>query len=136
YPDKEGNFNEIISYDKSYYLPHAGMNISFSVKKLKKNELIPKNNYTKWFDCDKIYNVISIRNQKPEDYFVFNTSGNTKKLDDYYKNNKIKRDVRKTIPLITDGNHVMWILGHRTSEAYRVTENTERVLEVSVRFEE
>ena len=30
----------------------------------------------------------------------------------------------------------MWILGHRTSEAYRVTENTERVLEVSVRFEE
>ena len=34
------------------------------------------------------------------------------------------------IPLLADGSHVMWIIGYRISEYYKVTDDTEHILQV------
>ncbi len=92
---------------------------------------IPRGNYTKWFDYDKISTVATVRTRHTGDYLILNRQGDRKSLKDYFINEKIPKDERDKIQLLTDGSHVMWIIGMRMSEYYKVTEDTVRVLEVS-----
>ena len=91
---------------------------------------IPKDAYTKWFDYDKISSVATLRTYKEGDYLTINKEMQKKSLKDYFINEKIPKDERHTILLLADGNHIMWVIGKRISEYYKVTINTKKVLEV------
>ena len=93
---------------------------------------IPENQYTKWFDYDKIIGCLSIRNRKGGDYLTMR-SGETlqhKKVKDYMITEKIPKMVRGQIPLLAEGEHVLWLVGYRISEYYKVDKNTKRILQV------
>ena len=45
---------------------------------------------------------------------------------------KIPGQMRDGIPLLADGSHIIWVIGYRISEYYKVSETTEKILEVSV----
>ena len=98
----------------------------------KKNEKIPENTYTKWFDYDTIKHTVSMRTRMAGDRISV-LAGGSKKLKDYMIDAKIPREWRDQIPLIVDGSHVMWVVGYRISEAYKVTQKTERILQIQVR---
>lgn len=89
---------------------------------------IPQNTYTKWFDYDKISNGLSLRNRAEGDYLTVNKSGGHKKLKDYYIDLKIPKSERDLIPILAIESEVVWVVGHRISESYKVTNNTTRVL--------
>ena len=91
---------------------------------------IPQKDYTKWFDYDKIKNGMCFRNPMAGDYFIMDASGNKKKLSRYYIDEKIPASERKKEIVLADGNHVMWAVPGRISNAYKVTEETKRVLVV------
>ena len=99
-------------------------------KRKKKDREIPKNQYTKWFDYDKIKNGLCFRGREPADYFITDGYGHKKKLKEYLINEKIPKAERENIPLLADGSHILWIIGYRISEYYKITEDTEYVLEV------
>lgn len=90
---------------------------------------IPKNMYTKWFDYDRIKDTLSVRNRLPGDYVTLK-GGGRKSLKSLFIDEKIPRWERDKIPLLAEGSHVLWIIGGRISEYYRVTEQTERILKV------
>jgi len=92
--------------------------------------MIPKDIYTKWFDYDKISSVATVRNRREGDYLVINSSMQTKSLKEYLINEKVPKDERDKFLLLADKDHIMWIIGMRISEYYKVTEDTKRVLEV------
>lgn len=96
----------------------------------KKYVKIPKNLYTKWFDYDKIENRLLFRTRKAGDYFALDSEGHRQKLKDYWINEKVPRPERDQIMLLADGSHILWAIGYRVSEHYKVTEHTETVLEV------
>ncbi len=96
----------------------------------KKYVKIPKNQYTKWFDYDKIKKGLCFRNREPGDYFVADVQGHRKKLKDYLINEKVPKTKRSQILLLADGSHILWAVGYRISEYYKITENTRSVLEV------
>lgn len=87
--------------------------------------------YTKWFDYDKINFAVQIRSRKEGDYLVINETGNKKKLKKYFADEKIPQRERELIPLFSDGSHIMWVVGHRISEAYKVNSDTKRVMKVT-----
>jgi tRNA(Ile)-lysidine synthase len=96
----------------------------------KNNISIPKNCCVKWFDYDKIENAVEIRTRREGDYIQINSNGGNKKLKDYFIDHKVPRRLRDSRLLVTDGNHVMWIVGdgERISEKYKVDDTTSRVL--------
>ena len=100
------------------------------IVKYEKNEPIPKSSCMKWFDYDKIENVVEIRNRREGDYIQINSLGGRKKLKDYFIDCKVPQKRRDSQMLITDGSHVMWIpeVGERISERYKVEEATTNVL--------
>lgn len=49
----------------------------------------------------------------------------------YFIDQKIPAGQREQILLLTAENHVLWVIGCRISEYYKVTKTTKRILEVS-----
>jgi tRNA(Ile)-lysidine synthase len=97
-----------------------------------KNRLISENRYTKRFDYDKIIESFSVRTRKIGDYLTIRgeESMKHKKLKDYMVTEKIPQELRDKIPVLAEGEHVIWLVGYRISEYYKVKENTKRILSV------
>jgi tRNA(Ile)-lysidine synthase len=92
-------------------------------------EPVPTGEYTKWFDYDKINTSVVFRCRKPGDYIALGKTGR-KSVASYMTDRKIPNNERDRIMLAADGDHIMWIVGYRISEAYKVTETTVNVLEI------
>ncbi len=95
-------------------------------------EKIPEKRYTKWFDYDKIKSTVQLRKRRTGDYLVADRQGNHKKIKSYFIQEKIPRLQRDDIWLLAEGSHILWVVGYRISEAYKVTPKTKRILEVCV----
>lgn len=92
----------------------------------------PQNPYTKWFDYDIIKNTVAIRHREPGDRIVIDKEGRSQKLKQYFINEKIPQSERERIWLVADGEQIMWIVGHRQSQAYQITEKTKTILEIKI----
>ena len=95
--------------------------------------LIEQKTYTKWFDYDKIINCVKIRTRLQGDYLTINSDMGRKSLKDYLIDNKIPKEERNSIFVVADGSHIMWVIGLRISEYYKVTDKTRKILEISVK---
>lgn len=102
--------------------------VDMEVFSLKKGAEFPKNVYTKWFDCDKIKGAPVVRTRRPGDYIIL-ADGSHKALNRFMIDEKIPRQMRDEIPLLADGSHVMWIIGYRISEYYKIGPDTVRILQ-------
>ncbi len=94
------------------------------------SEKIPRKKYTKWFDYDKIKDAVLLRSRKPDDYLITDADGGHKKLNRFFVDEKVPLSERDGICLLADGDHILWVVGKRISEAYKVTEDTKRILQV------
>lgn len=118
--------NHQLEIKKSGYL------LTFKVRPHKKNEEFSKNIYTKCFDYDKIQDVFFLRTRKPGDFLVINQCGNRKKLKNYLIDKKVDKRKRDKLLVLADGAVIIWVIGYRISESYKVTDHTKTVLEVIV----
>ena len=105
--------------------------LKYSVFSLEKGMEIPKNQYTKWFDYDKMKGVPFLRFRRTGDYFTL-PGGGRKSLKAYMIDEKIPREERDRIPVLAEGSHVVWLVGYRISEYYKVTAQTKQILEATV----
>lgn len=97
-----------------------------------KPEIIGKKRYTKYFDCGKIKGNLVLRSPEAEDYLVIDGMGHRKKLNRYFVDEKIPVYAREKQVVLAEGHHILWVLGYRISEAYKVTEKTGKVLKLSL----
>lgn len=114
------------------YLPQTEQILHIKLINYKKNMIIPRNGCTKWFDYDKIKNTVLIRTRKEGDYIQIDSAGGRKKIKSLFIDEKVPREKRDSLPLLADGAHIMWIIGGRMSEAYKVNEETKVILEINL----
>jgi len=96
-------------------------------KRVKSSSLV------QFFDYDKLCKGINIRKRKEGDLFKPINSSGTKKLKKYFIDNKIPRELRDNIPLIAKAQEIIWIIGYKISDKFKVTENTKSVLKLVYR---
>ena len=87
----------------------------------------PKNQYTKWFDYDKIKGTLSVRTRRTGDYLIL-PSGGSKTIARYMIDEKIPSEYRDSIPLIACGKEILWMVGSRMNERYKINPQTRKVL--------
>ena len=92
---------------------------------------ISKKEYTKMIDYDKIKNALVLRTPMQEDYIVINSSGGQKKLSRFFTHSKIEQGKRTHFPVVADGNEIVWVVGLRLSERYKVTAETRKVMVIT-----
>jgi tRNA(Ile)-lysidine synthase len=93
------------------------------------------NSFLQFFDYEKLDMGINIRNRKSGDIFKPYNSNGTKKLKEYLIDNKIPREKRDIIPIMAKGNEVIWIVGYKISDKFKVTENTKSILKLEYKKE-
>lgn len=121
-----------IRINGSTYIDELGYEIKTEVNSIHNLVLDNSNRYKRYFDYDKINGNIYVRNRKDGDRFVpFGMEG-CKKVKDYFIDEKIPKDERDKIPIITDDKNIIWIVGYRTSQLYRITENTKNVIAIQL----
>ena len=112
----------------------GGREMIFSVQPFGGNtQEIPQNQYTKWFDYDKIKGVLLLKTPEAEDIISLYTDGRGKRVLEVLKEAKVPKEKRERQWVLAEGHQVLWIPGIRGSEAYRVTEDTKRVLIATIR---
>ena len=99
----------------------------------KKEQNIPENRYTKWFDYDKITTTLVLRTRQQGDYLTIDTALHTKSVKQYMIDEKIPKMRRDSMYILADGSHILWIPGYRISERYKVDKSTKRILQVQLR---
>lgn len=92
---------------------------------------IPEKTYTKWLNYDKMGIMPQVRTRRPGDYLVVNRTGGRKKLKDYFIDCKIPKEQRDEILLVAIGSEILWVIGYRISEAYKVESSTREVLKLT-----
>ena len=56
----------------------------------------------------------------------------SKKVKDIFIDMKIPKDLRDLIPILCFDNKIAWVIGVRTSEEYRISNNSKNILKVIV----
>lgn len=107
--------------------------LEFYLLKKCEYQIFPEKIYTKWFDYDKIKESVCVRTRQSGDYLTINEKGNRKSLKAYLINEKILKEERNSMIVLADGNHIIWVLGHRISQEYKVSSETNRILQVQIR---
>lgn len=97
---------------------------------------VVKRDCVKYFDYDKMKCKPCLRTRDAGDYFIMDKEGRRKSLGRYFIDTKIPASDRDGQLLLADGSHIMWIIGGRISEFYKVSSETKRVLRVSVQEKE
>ena len=57
-------------------------------------------------------------------------SNGTKKLKEYFIDSKVPREQRSMIPLICMDDEIVWVIGDKISDKFKVTENTKSILRI------
>ena len=52
----------------------------------------------------------------------------TKSLADFLIDAKVPRYLRDEVPVLTAGDEIIWVVGHRISERHKVTGKTRKVI--------
>lgn len=84
--------------------------------------------YKKLFDLDKICGDVLVRQRLTGDVISPLNMKGTKKLKEFFIDEKIPLELRDEIPIIAIGSNVLWIVGYRISEKFKLDDKTRRVL--------
>ncbi len=85
------------------------------------------------FDADRLIFPLAVRPRKEGDFFYPLGFGKKKKIQDFFVDEKVPRDERDAIPLIVSGENIIWVIGYRGDERFKVTDETKRVLRLEVK---
>jgi tRNA(Ile)-lysidine synthase len=79
------------------------------------------------FDYDRICGKLCFRYPEQGDYIRVTADG-SKKLSRLFTDMKMDREERKRVPVLSSENEVIWAVGCRISEAFKVKESTKKVM--------
>jgi tRNA(Ile)-lysidine synthase len=91
-----------------------------------------KTEFVEYFDLDRIEQPLVVRCRRPGDSFWPLGLRGPKKVGKFLTTAKVSTERRERIILFADGWRVVWVCPVRISERVKVTEQTQRVLKLSV----
>ena len=90
-------------------------------------DTIKEKDLVQLFDYDKLKGGITLRNRCEGDRIHLRGSIGEKKLKEYFIDAKVPSEQRSSIPLVATDNKVVWVVGRRTSQDFRASDETQRV---------
>ena len=85
------------------------------------------------FDYHAVMDGMWVRTWREGDRFKPLGAPGSKKLQDFFVNQKVPQELRHRIPLVVaPGGEVLWVVGHRISDNVKVTDTTSLYLVVTV----
>ena len=94
---------------------------------------IQKDTSHAYLDADKVHGELTLRiPQKGDTFAPFGMGGKRKLLSDFLTDLKLTLFEKERQPLLMDGDEIVWVVGRRSSELYRVDKNTKTIICLSL----
>lgn len=94
--------------------------------------VIEKDKNILFVDTDKISYPLTLRRWQQGDWFIpFGMKGR-KKLSDYFSDNKFSLVDKESSWLLCSDENIVWLVGHRSDDRYRVSRSTKSVLKITL----
>jgi len=130
--NKPDNDEYILYIDRENII--ESFNLKVSLRLINKDEKInfKENSFVKYFDFDSAPKNIYLRTRRNGDKFTPLGMKGSKKLKDLFIDLKVPKEERDTIPIIVFDDEIVWIVGYRISEKYKINKNTKKILEIKI----
>ncbi|ATW27016.1 tRNA lysidine(34) synthetase TilS [Candidatus Formimonas warabiya] len=92
-----------------------------------------KNKNSAAFHLNVLDGQLFVRGRLPGDRFQPKGLSGTKKLKDFFIDEKIPHEQRKAVPLVISGDKIIWVVGYRTGEQTEATPLNEKALWIKVK---
>ncbi|GEP50764.1 tRNA(Ile)-lysidine synthase [Flavobacterium noncentrifugens] len=103
--------------------------LSFS----KVDSVIETSNKTIFTDVDKLKFPLILRRWNEGDVFEpFGMDGKSKKVSKFFKDEKFSLAEKEKTWLLCSGNKIIWIVGKRADERFKVSETTKNILQIAL----
>jgi tRNA(Ile)-lysidine synthase len=85
------------------------------------------------FICgDSLRLPLMVRSWKKGDRFVPLGSGQHQKVSDFFINHKVPRFKKEQVPIVCDGENIVWIAGYRMDERFKVNKTCKSVYKLTL----
>ena len=81
-------------------------------------------------EAEKIEEPIFVRGRLPGDKFVPTGMKNAKKLQDFMVDTKIPNSKRDSVPIVTLGDKIIWVVGYRKADGFAINTNAIKVVTI------
>ncbi len=125
-------------HPKRYYIENPYLNIdeplklSFSVLDNSVDFVIPRYPDIACLDFDKLVFPLILRKWEKGDYFMPLGMKNMKKLSDFFVDTKMSIPEKESTWLLTSGKDIVWVIGKRIDERFRIAGDTEKILQIEI----
>lgn len=140
-PKNEISYSYKIPIPGEIEIPEVKARLMVRILDIKETESVKRSNFICLLDYDELNEYLAklrtqdsglrtfcVRNRRNGDMITPSGMKGSKKLKDYFIDEKIPREERTLIPLAAVENEVIWIIGKRYSQRFKVTNKTKEVL--------
>ncbi|NLI60360.1 MAG: tRNA lysidine(34) synthetase TilS [Clostridiales bacterium] len=124
------DFQYELSIPGEVLIPQLG--IGLSVREAPQSSVLDKGKRCIYIDADAVGGQLLVRNRRNGDRFKPLGMTGSKKLKDFFIDNKIPRDKRDSIPLVVDRNNIIWIAEYQMSDDYKISKKTRKTLRLEL----
>lgn len=110
-------------------LNYAGWEFKFSTRDAEGYK-IKSDSHLAALDADKLQLPLKLRKWKAGDWFCPLGMNKKKKLSDFMIDEKIPLNLKERVLVLTSGESIAWVVGHRIDDRYKLTDKSTEVLEV------
>lgn len=96
------------------------------------NEIESDGKSTAIFDLQALSLPLKIRPRHDGGFFYPRGLGKKKKLQDFFVDEKVPRDMRDAVPIVMSGNDIIWIAGYRADERFKPSGQTVKILKLII----
>ncbi len=117
-------FFEIDSFNQNVNFP---IKLSFC----KVNDVLNASNTTIFVDEEKLNLPLVLRRWEEGDFFQpIGMNGQSKKISKFFKDIKLSLLEKENVWLLCHNNQIIWIVGFRQDERFKVNKNTKKILQI------
>lgn len=109
-----------------------GMPVNLRIELCDWNYKIPDNPNVALFDATQVSWPLVLRHWQKGDYFIPLGMNGMKKLSDFFTDEKFSLPQKENTWLLTSGDRIMWIIGHRIDNRFKLTGATRKVIQVTL----
>jgi tRNA(Ile)-lysidine synthase len=124
--------------EKQFYLDEGIAELKFpvhlkiSVAENKDKFKIPDSRFVACIDLDKVQFPLLIRRWQKGDYFKPLGMSGFKKISDFFIDSKLSIPEKENVWILANGERVVWIIGHRLDDRYKITPLTHHLLRLEM----
>ncbi|MBB6680141.1 tRNA lysidine(34) synthetase TilS [Aequorivita sp. 609] len=117
--------------DEEYLVTEEGISAPIKLEIEQSMAIGETEKNTIYLDAEKLNFPLNLRKWRKGDSFKPFGMGGSKKLSKFFKDEKLSATEKEKIWVLVDKNEVVWVVGKRMDDTYKVTQKTEKIIKIT-----